>query len=68
MGRFNLVDVSNGDLVGHYTSQQAAFAVVRSLIRMRGEDAVGNLRLEYEDDHGHTWLVYAGDGLVKHAQ
>jgi hypothetical protein len=68
MGRFNLVDSSSGDLVGHYTSQQAAFAIVRSLIRMRGENAAGDLRLEYEDDDGHTWLLDAGDGLVKHAQ
>lgn len=64
---YELWDSETRNLLGTYPSEEAALAVIRSLLQKHGPGAVASLFLGREDETGRSTLIADGNALVKRA-
>lgn len=67
MGNFAIVHVGSGKHLAEYASEPSALCDVRDVVLTRGQAAVSQLRLEYDDADGHTKTLATGTELAKRA-
>ena len=65
---YELWDGDTRNLLGTYPSEEAALAVIRSLLQKHGPGAVAGLFLGREDEAGRSTLIADGTALVKRAE
>jgi hypothetical protein len=61
---FQLWEAESANLVGSYSTLEAALAIVREAVQSHGRDAVTSLVLVREDARGHLTTLGEGDDLV----
>lgn len=64
---YELIDVSTGNLVAVFETEEEALASVRDTLTRHGETAVLTLALGTVDDAGDGEQVAAGDALIARA-
>lgn len=65
---YELWDTESGNLLGAYTTEATALAVVRQAINEHGSAYVATLALAYESPSGATTTIAEGTALIHHAQ
>ncbi|HEV7665631.1 MAG TPA: hypothetical protein VGQ62_19020 [Chloroflexota bacterium] len=64
---FELRHLDSGKLIYRYTSEGAALAFVRDVVRVGGRDQAAKFSLDRRDDAGQALTVAMGADLVKRA-
>jgi hypothetical protein len=64
---FDLRHLDTGNLVHHYSTEGAALAFVRDVVRIGGREQASGFLLEERDEHGQMRTVAAGAALVQRA-
>jgi hypothetical protein len=64
---YELIDVTSGNLIGTYDSEEKALSIVRRGVCLNGASFVDTLALGYEDDDGEGAQLAAGADLLDRA-
>lgn len=65
---YELVELSTGNMVGYYETEQAALHDVLQSIRTHGEQSVTTLALGYDDPDGEGREIAVGQALAELAR
>lgn len=65
---YELWSTDTRNIVGDYETEDAALMVVSNARRTQGRAAVVGLVLGYENRHGQTQMIAAGDELIALAE
>jgi len=68
MTYFELVNLSSGNRIGEFDSEEAALRDVRDVVKDRGPKAIAAIALTQEDDAGNGKILAEGDELVRLAE
>ena len=64
---YELWDAEYANLLAEFSNEDAALAVVRDEVEIRGSNGVAHLALAYEDEDGETHPIAAGAALAERA-
>jgi hypothetical protein len=64
---FELVNLSSGNRVGDYDTEQEALCDAWDAVRRRGDHALDAIALRYQDDYGNGEIKAEGEELVRRA-
>jgi hypothetical protein len=67
MATCELWEMRSGNLVGSWSAEDEAMAVVRDALSRHGSSFVTSLSLLVEDAHGETTVIAEGHSLINHA-
>ena len=67
MTYFELVNLSSGNRIGEFDSEEAALRDVRDVVQQRGPKAIAAIALTQEDDQGNGKILAEGDELARRA-
>ena len=67
MAFFELVNLSSGNRVGDYDTEEDALRDVWAVITRRGAEAVATIALGYQGDEGPGRIIAEGDDLANRA-
>src|SRR5688572_28150372 len=64
---YELIELSTGNMVGYYDSEEAALRVVADTIRRHGREAVATMAMGFDAQDGRGYAIAEGDALAERA-